>query len=279
MRNVLVATVLTLLCAPALAADPVSLIICAPGFPGTTAEAQPTIDALAAAMAGAAKWAPAELKGAYYETEPGGVARLSQPDAALALLPLALFLEQEASLKLSAKQAAIMKGKADGNEVWSLVAKKGAIAKAEALAGYEVVSIVGFSPRFIKGPVLGAWGKLPEGVKFTQSKQVLSAMRRAAKGDKVALLLDAEQTAALATSPFAGDLEVVYKSAPLPMGVLATVGGRISEARFKALGEALPKLGGTPDGAQALEGLWKLRFDALDPKALEAARKAFAQAR
>ncbi len=279
MRNAMLAVGLLLLSSPALAADPVALVICAPGFPGTTSEAQGAIDALTAAMAKAAKWAPAELKGAYYETEAGGVARLSQPDAAIAMLPLALFLEQEAALKLTARKAAIMKGKADPNEVWALVAKKGAVPNAAALAGYEVQSIVGFSPRFIKGPVLGAWGKLPEGVKFTQTKQVLSAMRKAAKGDKVALVLDAEQTAALASSPFSSDLEVVYKSPPLPMGVVATVEAKISEARWKAMGEALPKLGETPDGAKALEGVWKLRFDALDAKGLEAARKAFAGAK
>jgi hypothetical protein len=280
MRQTLLALALSLATATAAsAADPVGLVICAPGYPGTTSEAQTTIDALVAVMAKAAKWAPTELTGAYYETETGGVTRLSQADAAVALLPLALFLEQEAALKLTARQAAAMKGKAEATEVWSLVAKKGAIANAAALDGYELVSIVGFSKRFIKGPVLGAWGKLPESVKFSQSKQVLSAMRKASKGDKVALLLDSEQAAAIATSPFAGDLEVVYKAAPLPSAVVATVGTRIPEARWKALGDALPKLGDTPEGAKALEGVWKLRFAALDAKAVEAARKAFADAK
>ncbi|MGC4118276.1 MAG: hypothetical protein QM765_27735 [Myxococcales bacterium] len=275
----LLAVGLLLLSTPALAADPVTMVICAPGFPGSTTEAQGAIDALATAMATAAKWSPAELKGAYYETEAGGVARLSQPDAAIALLPLALFLEQETALKLTARQAAIMKGKADANEVWALVAKKGAVPNAEALAGYEIQSIVGFSPKFIKGPVLGPWGKLPDGIKFTQTKQVLSAMRKAAKGDKVALVLDSEQTAAIATSPFAADLEIVYKSGPLPMGVVATVNAKLSDAKWKPMGDALPKLGATPDGAKALEGVWKLRFDALDAKGVDAARKAFAEAK
>lgn len=278
MRNALLAGLL-LVSSTALAADPMAMVICAPGFPGSTTEAQGAIDALANAMASAAKWAPAELKGSYYETEAAGIARLSQPDAAIALLPLALFLEQESALKLTARQAAIMKGRTDPNETWALVAKKGAIPNAGALAGYEIHSIVGFSPRFIKGPVLSAWGKLPEGVKFTQTKQVLSAMRKAAKGDKVALVLDSEQTAAVATSPFAADLEIVFKSAPLPMGVIATVGTKVPDARWKPLGEALPKLGATPDGAKALEGVWKLRFDALDAKGIEAARKAFAEAK
>lgn len=279
MRNALLAASLVLLSSTAMAADPVAMVICAPGFPGSTTEAQGAIDALANAMASAAKWGPAELKGSYYETEAGGIARLSQPDAAIALLPLALFLEQESTLKLTARQAAIMKGRTDPNETWALVAKKGAIPNAGALAGYEIQSIVGFSPKFIKGPVLGAWGKLPEGVKFTQTKQVLSAMRKAAKGDKVALVLDSEQTAAIATSPFAADLEIVYKSAPLPMGVIATVGTKVPDAKWKPMGEALPKLGGTPDGAKALEGVWKLRFDVLDAKGIEAARKTFADAK
>lgn len=275
MRHALLAAVLSAVSLPAFAADPVALVICAPGFPGTTAEAQGTIDALVGAMAKAAKWAPAELTGAYYETEKGGLARLSQADVGLAMLPLALFLEQEAALKLTARQAAIMKGRADSKEVWSLVAKKGALANAAALEGWQISSIVGFSPRFIRGPALGAWGKVPENVKFVQTSQVLSAMRKAAAGEKIALLLDGEQTAALPSAPFAKDLEVVYKSAPVPGALIATVGAKVPEARWKAMGEALPKLGDTPEGAKALEGVWKLRFAPLDEKAVEAARKAF----
>jgi hypothetical protein len=172
-----------------------------------------------------------------------------------------------------------MKGKTEATEVWSLVAKKGSLTGAASLDGWQISSLIGFSPRFIRGPVLGAWGKLPESVKFVQTARAMSEMRKAAKGDKVALVLDSEQTAALASSPYASDLEVVYTAPALPSAIFATVGGRIADARWKPMAAALPKLGDTPDGAKALEGVWKLKFSALDDKALAAAQKLFKEAR
>jgi hypothetical protein len=254
---------------------PIALVICAPGFPGGTAEAQPTIDSLTTAMAAAAKWGAKDLSGVYYETEKGGLTRLSQADAALALVPLPFFLEHEVELKLAARQSAVFKGKPKPIETWTLFAKKGSVANAAALDGWQIASSVSYSPRFIRGPVLGAWGKLPAGVSFTQTNKLLTFLRKAAGGEKIAVLLGEDDSAAVATLPFAADLEAVYKAPALPIGVIATVTGRISDARFKPLGEALPKLGDTPDGAKALEAVWKLKFMPLDDKALAEARKLF----
>lgn len=279
MRSLLAAALATLISLPALAAEPAALVICAPGYPGSTKEAQPTIDALVGVMAKQAKgWEPKELTGAYYETENGGVARLSQPDAALTLVPLAFFLEHEQALKLTARQGAAFKGR-DGTEVWSLFAKKGSVTKAADLDGWTIVSTVAFSPRFIRGPVLGSWGKLPETVKFQQTNRFLSPMRKAAGGEKIAFLLDSETATQIMGTEMAKDFEPLHKSAPLPMAIVATVDGRLPEARWKPMGEALLKLGETPDGAKTLEAVWKLKFLKLDDKALAAARKSFAEAK
>ncbi|MBI5542632.1 MAG: hypothetical protein HY901_01995 [Deltaproteobacteria bacterium] len=263
---------------PAVAAEPVALVICAPGYPGSTAEAQPTIDSLAQTMAKAAKWAPAELTGVYYEKQEAGVTRLSQPDVGLALLPLALFLEQQEALKLKARLSAAMKGRAEATERWTLIAKKGSLPDASALEGWEVHSLVGFSPRFIRSVVLSGWGKVPENVKFVQTGRILSAMKKASAGAKVAVLLDSEQAEALAKSPDP-ELVVVHQSAFLPAAILATVGSKVSDTRWKTMGEALPKLGETPEGAKVLESVQKLKFMPLDEKVLVAAQKAFQEPR
>ena len=54
--GVALAALLVLVSTPAAAGPPARpvLVTCAPGFPGTTAEAQPAMDALAAALARAA---------------------------------------------------------------------------------------------------------------------------------------------------------------------------------------------------------------------------------
>jgi len=264
--------------AGAARSEPVSLVICAPGYPANTAEAQPVIDALTAAIARAAGWKPGELTGAYYETEAGGRARLAKPDAAVAMLPLALFLEQQEALKLQPRVGAAMKGRT-GPELWSLVAKRGALTGPASLSGWQLGSLVGFSPRFIRGPALGGWGRLPDDVKYVQSGQVLSLLRKAAAGERTALLLDGDQAASIGMLPFAADVETVYRSPPMPGGVVATVAGRLPDARWKTLEQALLRLADTPEGARALEGVWKLRFVPLDEKGLAAAQKAFRDAK
>jgi hypothetical protein len=267
----------SILAALALGADPVAFVTVAPGYPGTTAEAQPSMDAFAAALAGQAGWPAGSVVAAYYEKDAPGLERLAKPDAVVAMLSLPLFLQQADALKLEARLAATQKG-AGPTEVWALVARKGRLGSPSALEGWQVNSIAGYAPAFVRGPALGGWGPVPASVKIVQSSQVLSALRKAAAGENVAVLLDGAQAAAFPTLPFASDLEVVARSAPIPSGVLATVGKRLPADRWKILEGALRKLGDTPEGKGALEAIRLQGFVPLDPATLAAARKAYAAA-
>jgi hypothetical protein len=263
---------------PAAAVKRMTLVVCAPGYPGTTAEAQPAMDALASAAAAAAGWAPGELGAVYFETEKGGLDRLAAPDVALALVPLPFFLEHGGALKLDPQLQAIQQG-GDPAERWSLVVPRGAVTTAPSLAGFEIISLAGYSPRFVRGPALGSWGELPPDVIITFSSAVLTGLRRASAGGKVALLLDREQAAAMPTLPFAEKLEVVARSAPLPVSVLCMVTGRVPAGRLKALVKGFTSVGLTPAGAEALAGVRLSRFIAADLTAVARARDAFERAR
>ena len=266
-------TIAPLLLALSLAAEPVAFVAVAPGYPGTTAEAQSSMDAFAAALAAQAGWPPGSVTAAYYEKDKAGLERLQKGDVAVAMLTLPFFLQNAAVLKLEPRLVAAQK--AGTTEVWSLVAKKGRLAGAAGLDGWQIYSLAGYAPAFVKGPVLGAWGRIPDSTKIVQGTQVLSALRKAVTGENVAVLLDGEQGAALASLPFASDLEVVARSAPLPTGILATVGSRLPADRWKALDAALRNIGSTPAGAAALEAIRMQGFVPLDGTALTAARKAY----
>jgi hypothetical protein len=205
------------------AAAPRLLVVCAPGYPGSTAEAQPAMDALAGAVGAAAGWKPGELAGVYFASESAGLARLAAPAATLALVPLNFFLEHRESLELVPLSQAIQQG-GETAEPWSLVAGKGLVTGPASLAGFELISLAGNTPRFVRGPALAAWGALPADLKIVFSGALLSGLRRAAAGEKVALLLDRGQTAALATLPSAPQLEIVTRSPPLPVSVLCALG-------------------------------------------------------
>jgi hypothetical protein len=259
----------------ARAAEPHPVVVfCAPGNPGTTEEAQPTMDAFATAVSAKAGLAVAAT---YAPSEDAGIARLSAPDAAVAIVSLPFLLKHEQALGLRAELQAIPEGEG-GSERWSLVARKGRITAPAALEGFTIVSSAGYAPAFVRGPALGGWGRLPASVRIIQSAAVLSGLRRAVAGENVALLLDAAQTAALATLPFAGELEIVARSPVLPAGVVATVGKRVPPARWTKLAAALRELPADPAGAEALAGVRMARFAPLDAPALSAARAAYREA-
>jgi hypothetical protein len=255
-----------------------TLVVCAPGYPGSTVEAQSAMDAFAAAISAGAGWKPGELRAVYFETEKPGVDRLAASDAALALAALPFFLQHRAALKLTPHLEAIEEG-GEAAEAWTLVAPAGAVTGPPSLAGFELVTISGYAPRFVRGPALGRWGQLPPDVRIVSSNNVLSAMRRASTGSKVAVLLDRASAAALPTLPFASRLQVVTKSAPLPVAVLSEVGDRVPAAKLKVLLKSLTSLETTPTGKQALAGVRLTRFVAADQAALTRARELFDRAK
>jgi hypothetical protein len=259
---------------PSLAAPPrpTALVICAPGYPGTTAEAQPSVDALAAALSRAGGLPEGGLSATYLNAEEEGVARLEAPDAAVALVPLPFYVKYAGKLSLRARLAVIRQGAQGPLETWTLVAGRGRVTSPAALTGFTVASIAGYAPEFVRG-ALGGWGRLPAEARIVFSSQVLSTLRRAAVGEAVAVLLDGEQAAALPSLPFAAQLEVVARSAPLPGALVVTVGDRVEVARWRSVEKALLALPSTPGGAAALEGVRMQGFAPLPPDALALARQ------
>ena len=235
------------------------------------------MDAFAAALAAKAGLPAASLGAVYQEAEASGVERLRAKDAALALVSLPFFLKHEHELALTARLQAVAKGRTEA-ERWALVARKGRVASSSALEGFTIASTAGFAPAFVRGPALGSWGRLPSGVRIVQSSAVLSALRRAAAGEPMAVLLDGTQEAALASLPFASELEVVTRSPPLPGGVVAVVDARLSPRSWRALENAFQGLPSDAAGAAALDTIQMTRFTALDVQALSRARKAYAEA-
>jgi hypothetical protein len=248
-----------------------TLVVCAPGYPGTTAEAQPSMDALARALVAAAHLPAGSLSAVYEETEAAGLRRLKQADAALVLATLPFYLAHEQQLRLTPRLSAVPSDR-DALEQWTLVAPKDHPSK---LDGFAVQSIAGYSKQFVHAMA----PDLPGGAEISQVASILSSLRRAANGEKVAVLLDGAQSKALATLPFASSLATVETSPPVPVALVATVRNRIDAARWKALSAAFEKLSGDPAAREALEGVRMSKFVPLDQAALARARKAFRSAR
>jgi len=249
-----------------------TLVVCSPGSPGNTEQAQPTMDAFAHDAATAAGWSPAGLGAIYFETAQAGLARLEQDDAALAMVPLPFFVKYGAGLKLDPILTVAPEtagGDPPGGEVWALVAKKGAVRDPGSLAGWEITGTPGYAESFVRRVILSDFGPLPADTTVSFTPRVLAALRKAAAGEKVAALLDETQTAALGSLPFGSDLEIVARSRPLPSALMCVVRGRLDAEGASALSGALRAMRDTPEGRKTLASIRVDRFEPVDRRALD----------
>jgi hypothetical protein len=236
-----------------LAGAIVTMVFCAPGYPGGAGDAQPFLDAFAAAGAAAAHWPPGSLAATYDASEAGGLEELAKPEAALAFVPYPFFVEHAAALHLAPLVQADVTS-VGAQERWTLVAKKGRVNGPAAMSGFTILSVAGYAPDFVRNYALGSWG-LPADVKISQNAQVLSVLRRVAAGEQVTALLDGPQMSALASLPFASELQAVTQSAPLPTAILAVVDSRLPKARAEALRDGLLSLSKSGASAEVLGNL------------------------
>jgi hypothetical protein len=236
-----------------LAASLATLVFCAPGYPGAAGDAQPLMDQFASAAVAASGWPAGSLAAVYDPTEDGSVAKLRAPDAVLAFVPYAFFVEHAVQLHLTP----LVQGEVSdvgSQERWSLVAKAGRITGPASMAGFTLLSVAGYAPDFVRNSALKGWA-LPPDVKIQATGQVLSALRRVAAGEPVAVLLDQTQAAALPSLPFAAELRTVTQSPELPVAIIVVVGSRLPAARAHSLQQGLLKMGQAPRAADLLAPL------------------------
>jgi hypothetical protein len=233
-----------------LAAAASLLVFCAPGYPGTSGDAQPLVGEFASTLAAAAGWPADSLTAVYDASESSDLQRLGSPDAGLAFVPYPFFVQHGAALHMVPIAQADVPP-AGVQQHWTLVMKNGHPAPPAGLAGMTLISTAGYAQDFVRA-VLHNLGPLPAGTTITATGQVLSALRRAATGEPVAVLLDQEQTAAMGSLPFAANLQVAGTTAPVPVALIVVVDGRVPKARADALQQALLHLSGNPQGAAAL---------------------------
>jgi hypothetical protein len=236
-----------------LAASLATLVFCAPGYPGGAGDAQPLVDQFANAAAAASGWPAGSLSAVYDPTEEGGLAKLGQTDAVLTFVPYPFYVQHAAQLHLTPLvQADVVD--TGPQQRWTLVAKSGRITGPASMSGYTLLSSAGYAPEFVRHVALDGFA-LPADVKIEPTGQVLSALRRAAAGEPVAVLLDQSQAAALPSLPFAAELKTVMQSAELPVALVAVVDSRVPAARARAMQNGLLKINHDSGGADSLAPL------------------------
>jgi len=236
-----------------LTATLATLVFCAPGYPGGAGDAQPLIDQFTNAAVAISGWPAGSLTAVYDPTEEGGLAKLGSADAVLAFVPYPFFVEHAAQLHLTPLVQADV-ADVGPQQRWTLVAKSGHVTGPASMSGYTILSVAGYAPNFVRHIALEGWA-LPSDVKIESTGQILSALRRVAAGEQVAVLLDRTQAAALPSLPFASELKVVRQSPELPVAIIAVVDSRVTAGRARALQAGLLKIGRVSGSADSLAPL------------------------
>ncbi len=230
-----------------------TLVFCAPGYPGGAGDAQPLLDQFTNAAVAISGWPPQSLVSVYDPTEEGGLAKLKSADAVLAFVPYPFFVEHAGELQLTPLVQADVTD-IGPQQRWTLMAKSGRVAGPASMQGFTILSVAGYAPNFVRHVALEGWA-LPPDVRIESTGQILSALRRVAAGEPLAVLLDQSQAAAVASLPFAGDLKTVTQSAELPVALIAVVGSRLPAGRAQTLKAGLLKMWQAPQGADSLAPL------------------------
>ena len=148
-----------------LAAAASLLVFCAPGYPGTSGDAQPLVDEFAATLGAAAGWPAGALTAVYDASEPSDLTRLAAPEAGLAFVPYPFFVQHGAQLHLAPLAQADVPP-AGVQQRWTLVLPKGHAPAPAGLAGLTLISTAGYAPDFVRA-VLQNVGALPSSTAIT----------------------------------------------------------------------------------------------------------------
>ena len=252
------------LLAATLRLEAATIVFCSPGSPGDTAQAKPAMDQLARAVETSGGLKAGTVTSAYHEAEAAGIEALRAPETLVAAVPVPFFVAHGKELGLEPRLGIVTT--TGQPERYALVTRKGTVSKPADLAGWEVTGTAGYSAGFVRRVFGREWGALPDDVRVTFTASPLQALRRAATGEKLAVVLDAAQSASLSNLPFGADLSVLARSGPLPAGLVcalkpgAAAGTKTQQAILKGL-DRLPK---SPEGKEALLGIRIERFEAID---------------
>jgi hypothetical protein len=256
--------VLLLLLAPsAAAAAERDILFWAPYAPGSPEQAAGALEEFARFVEQAAGWPQGSLSAVYRNTEDGGLEAIQELDPGFVLVPIPVHLRYHESLDWVPVRAAVLAG-AEAQR-YSLYGPVG--SSADWLSDVTIEGDAAYDPQFVRTLVLG--GKHPvTDDRFHPTSRPLSAVRRAARGERVMVLLDEGQRRALASLPAASDLVLLAESAWMPAAVLVSRRGA-SEADTQALARVLDNMGSDPGAADLLATLRIQRFEAVEPHAIE----------
>ena len=230
MNRALKTLLLTLLATPVLAGE--AVIVCHVGGPGTTKQAQPSLDKFLRHLESVAALQAGALRGEYHTRADACVEYVDREDPALGVFDLATWLGRNDKWGLR-PIAHFGEPKA---ERYHLLVRKGSYHDLESLRGARLTSLYVDDNDFTSRIVFGNRINVSEHFDAQLERRALAAIRAVKRGTKDAALVDQFTYTHLAEVDPEGGLEALFSSEGLPGLTLGQLDGRATPMGQKVAG-------------------------------------------
>ncbi|MBN2714266.1 MAG: PhnD/SsuA/transferrin family substrate-binding protein [Deltaproteobacteria bacterium] len=208
------AVIVALFCASPVPASSssIDLLLLLPGYPGTSAQAQPYVDRMLRHLEQGLGLAPQSMQGVFISDGSEGAQRLESEKPGIALVGPSVYAKYAKKMKM--KVIAKVDANGRGEQTYHVVVAKNGPAAIALLKGIVTGAVV-HDDKYVVNVLFDRKVKASE-LTFVSNSRPLRALRDVAAGKADAVIVDDETLKYMKDLPFAADLREIYTTRPVP---------------------------------------------------------------
>ena len=210
---------------PVLAAK-TDLLMLLPGFPGTTAQAQPYVDKMLRYLEKDLKLKSGTMKGLFISDASKAQKKLEAVKPGIALMGASVYAQNSKTSNITVIAKLYANGQKE-QKYYIVTGKKGAGNLAD-LKGKAISGQLANDGRFIQNVIFDKKG--PANLTFKFQKRALKSLRDVAKGKVDAAIIDDVTKEHMKTLDFAKELKIIFTSKPVPVPVVVVLNSAKKDA-------------------------------------------------
>ena len=250
-------------------APPMTVLICYPGGPAQSQDAEAATEAMLRVVEEAGGWSAGSMTGLFTAAVKECEMRLDEQKPPFAITTLGTFLAYREKLNLIPLAQPVVGG--SSAERYRIVVRRGTFTTIRELKGKTLGGALVEEPEFLKRVILQGTVDPASFFTFKSSPRVLHSLRSLVKGDLDGVMVNSRQYRALASLPFAGELEVAFTSEEVPLVGIVANGQRTTADERNRFSRALSQICNHREGKKLCE---LFGVDTFVPADLQAFQKA-----
>ena len=242
--------------------ETIRVVIIFPGGPDAGEEGQRMINQFLDIVTRQGKFDKGEIQGHYYNDVDQAIANLEKAGSGFIMGSMGFFLSQRKQLNLA--PVALVEPLQRGDGCHYLLVKKGAVKTLESMKGGIIAGNTLYeAPRFLSRIVFQNKVDVESHFTLKPTSRPLSAIRKVAKGTLDGVLLNENQYLSLKPLAIADQLQVIYRSPPLPpLGFMMIDTAEMQQKRERML-KAVIAMCDSKEGKEACENFGIRNFKAV----------------